>query len=85
MVKTCQRMEKLEQKDKEQKDKMLDLIPSVSKKDLEAAQKTLEDSAEKKRQRASMTHWLESKKIKKLYDKKGYEFKKQFLEKWLLS
>ena len=42
MVKTCQRMEKLEQKDKEQKDKMLDLIPSVSKKDLEAAQKTLD-------------------------------------------
>ena len=75
----------MEQKDKEQKDKMLDLIPSVSKKDMDAAKKALDDSAEKKRQRASLTHWLESKKIKKLYDKKGYEFKKQFLEKWLLS
>ena len=80
MVKTCQKMEKMEQKDK-----MLDLIPSVSKKDMDAAKKALEDSAEKKRQRASLTHWLESKKVKKLYDKKGYEFKKQFLEKWLLS
>ena len=60
-------------------------IPEVSKKDLENAKKTLENDAEKKRAKSSMTYWLESKGVKKLYEKKGMDFKKDFLERWLLS
>ena len=60
-------------------------IPEVSKKDLENARKTLEKDAEKKRAKSNMGYWLESKGVKKLYEKKGMDFKKDFLERWLLS
>ena len=60
-------------------------IPQVSKKDLENAKKALESEKQKIKARASMHYWLEKEGVKKLYDKKGMDYKRVFLEKWLPS
>ena len=60
-------------------------IPEVSQKDLATAQKALEQRDARVKARLSLQYWLQTKGVKKIYDQKGMDYKREFLEKWLLS
>ena len=60
-------------------------IPEVSQKDLATAQKALEQRDARVKARLSLQYWLKTQGIMKAYEKKGMDYKRVFLEKWLPS